>query len=104
MYVNVEGRSKTDLTFLLGRLEYYLYHCYDIYGSIPEGADTSEQAHSPGHARRTRARRDVGEEGKEEKQRERVGEDRMGMMEEEEIPMALPDPSFARQVSFCGGI
>ncbi|XP_063607519.1 procollagen C-endopeptidase enhancer 1-like [Penaeus indicus] len=98
MYVNVEGRSKTDLTFLLGRLEYYLYHCYDIYGSIPEGVDASEHVHSPDHARRTRARRDVGEEGEEEeKQRERVGEDRMGMMEEEEIPVALPDLSFARQ-------
>nr|XP_027232332.1 procollagen C-endopeptidase enhancer 1-like [Penaeus vannamei] len=96
MYVNVEGRSKTDLTFLLGRLEYYLYHCYDIYGSIPEGADTSEHAHSPDHARRTRARRDVGEEGEEEQQREGM-EVGMGMMEQEGIPVALRKPSFARQ-------
>ncbi|XP_071515947.1 uncharacterized protein [Panulirus ornatus] len=33
MYVNVEGRSKTQLTFLLRQLEYYLYNCYDIYGT-----------------------------------------------------------------------
>ncbi|XP_050739097.1 neuropilin-2-like [Eriocheir sinensis] len=34
MYVNVEGRGKTELTFMLQELEYYLYHCYDLYGSI----------------------------------------------------------------------
>ncbi|MPC66829.1 hypothetical protein E2C01_060984 [Portunus trituberculatus] len=36
MYVNVEGRSKTELTFLLQELEYYLYNCYDIYGSTSD--------------------------------------------------------------------
>ncbi|XP_063876143.1 uncharacterized protein LOC135109059 isoform X1 [Scylla paramamosain] len=36
MYVNVEGRSKTELTFLLQELEYYLYNCYDIYGSVTD--------------------------------------------------------------------
>ena len=31
MYVNVEGKSHTTLTFLLKELEYYFYNCYRLY-------------------------------------------------------------------------
>ena len=69
MYVNVEGRSQTELTFLLQELEYYLYNCYDIYGSASdvqiedqedeekEGANQNTHEES---LRKERERRDLG--------------------------------------------
>lgn len=47
MYVNVEGRSKTELTFLLQELEYYLYNCYDIYGSDSDKQTGDQEEEGP---------------------------------------------------------
>ncbi|XP_068217667.1 uncharacterized protein [Palaemon carinicauda] len=79
MYVNVQGRSKTDLTFLLSDLEYYLYHCYDIYGTnvLPNTGPADVDPHA------RRARRALDED--------------FGVPSYEEV-MAYPEGSFVRQI------
>ncbi|KAK4301459.1 hypothetical protein Pmani_026415 [Petrolisthes manimaculis] len=71
MYINVEGRKKTDLTFMLQELEYYLYNCYDIYGNGHQkeggGGEENQEGdqHKPTHTRRQKRNSEGEEEGME---------------------------------------
>jgi len=71
MYINVEGRSKTDLTFLLKELEYYLYHCYDIYGPSNHGPEPVV-TEAPAHLRQ---RREAHSPKSKNKQQKKMNED-----------------------------
>ncbi|XP_042210065.1 cubilin-like isoform X2 [Homarus americanus] len=99
MYVNVEGRSKTELTFMLQQLEYYLYHCYDIYDATTSHThQEGDAADAPQPHLRRRSRRSPAHHHDLQAAQRRDGEI---ITEGEELPLPRQDSSstFTSQTS-----